>query len=150
MTTKEITEGKKLIAEFLEYKILFKKFRFVNYNSSNEFYWEDDEDNVVCDKNGNILPYDEFPIHEFDELPFDELWDWLMPVVEKIRAFDMLISINISDNSYCRIQKLSDTSIITTQIEDSNNLRLCIWKAVVEFIKWYNEQSKPKIREDKK
>lgn len=71
-------------------------------------------------------------------LMFDRSWDWLMPVVEKINntkvngeRIDVII--------YRRTCHINDPEqiIIETTGED---MLSCTYKAVVEFIKFYNEQ----------
>jgi hypothetical protein len=64
------------------------------------------------------------------ELKYHESWDWLMPVVHKIKevcpsAFEF--DNDTGPNSAFAILQVCDP------IED-------IYKQVVEFIKWYNEQ----------
>ena len=66
---------------------------------------------------------------DFSYLKYHTSWDWLMPVVEKISQiedddFDMQIY-----NRYEYITKLPITGS-----------RELIYKAVVEFIKWYNKK----------
>lgn len=69
------------------------------------------------------------------ELKFNTDWNWIMEAVDKIER-DYKISVLISwqhcviesVNSDFRIEKDSDTKIKAT------------YKAVIEFIKWYNEQ----------
>jgi len=58
-------------------------------------------------------------------LPYHASWDWLMPVVEKI---DKVCGIDIHE------WDLSINEALCTK--DINIL----YKEVIEFIKWYNEQ----------
>lgn len=58
------------------------------------------------------------------ELEYHSSWDWLMPVVEKIKLLT-----STQNEYYGRIIN----ALFTVDI---NN----VYKAVVEFIKWYNQQ----------
>jgi len=65
------------------------------------------------------------------ELKFHSSWDWLMPVVEKIEG-ETDATFNI-ENDNCHIEgpfKLTVNGY--TKFES-------VYKAVVEFIKWYNK-----------
>lgn len=77
-------------------------------------------------------------------LDFDSSWDWLMPVVEKIWKMDKMITINF----------FSKPSIVSTRIyswglgddihereQESDSIIEAVYKAVVEFIKWHNEEN---------
>jgi len=81
-----------------------------------------------------------------DELKYNLRWDWLMSVVEKIESLDLeLLKRNIKYNLDKGINFQNSNSIIIRW--DKNNKRVFIssdrnraYKAVVEFIKWYNKQ----------
>lgn len=112
MKTKEIIEGNKLIAEFMG----------------------------VTQKENNW--YDGFELHQAGlpfrcgaegngthELKFDTSWDWLMSVVEKISS---LSKPNFTDEiNRKRIEIFKKVDIFST-IE-------WVYKSVIEFIKWYNQ-----------
>ncbi len=77
------------------------------------------------------------------DLKFHSSWDWLMPVVEKIEGLD--------DNEGefdCHFEILRDGCLVIawhgeTIIEIYGNTKIeSVWLAVVEFIKWRNEQVK--------
>lgn len=78
---------------------------------------------------------------------YDTSWDWLMPVVEKIETLRY-------DTGICGVvingEKLTEV-IISPQVKNDKievHYRtgepkiICTYKAVVAFIKWYNEQNK--------
>lgn len=121
MKEQEIIEGNKLIAEFMEYQILHKRFQYQSWNSSNESYFSTDTGDIVCDKHGhevNLYP-DGDPLMELSELPFNSSWDWLMPVITKC------------------IEKNIWYSDWTNQLHDGlleQDIEQC-WIACVEFIK---------------
>ena len=116
MKENEILEGNKLIAEFMEWRML---------NGSCMTPYED----------AGMLNGGETSICRFEFLKFHSSWDWLMPVVEKIQIkFDEVIirykTCVIYMGSKRAIEKVEDSTIKAT------------WLAVVEFIKWYNNESK--------
>ena len=77
---------------------------------------------------------------DFSYLKYHSSWDWLMPVVEKIEGEPHLCKVIIETN-YCRVERNSGEHILTM---GSQNLtkKEATYKAVVEFIKWYNKQKK--------
>ena len=96
-------ESNKLIAEFM------------GFTNEKNIGWYDNQmlmsQNVYDNQDGNC----------FDELLFDESWDWLMPVIEEIDhlQFEPIESI--------------EKALFTRSIRDTH-------KAVVEFIKQYNDE----------
>jgi hypothetical protein len=70
----------------------------------------------------------------FDGVPcYDQYWDWLMPVVEKIETLEHTVLIG---REYCEIKHQNyrikhGSSCSSSKIES-------VHQAVVEFIKWYN------------
>ena len=66
-------------------------------------------------------------VHPSD-LAYDEDWNWIMPVVEKI-------SIIASDNPNTKLYEQAG-KVLSTNICCSVET---VWNRVVEFIKWYNE-----------
>ena len=102
-------ENNKLIAEFMGIKQGSK-----NYNLMSEGFMV----TVIDRTKASCIA---------DELRFNISWDWLMPVVDKIEV----------------IQKEMDCeTIIQTGAKiwaKSNNKLEGTYKAVVEFIKWYNK-----------
>ena len=56
------------------------------------------------------------------ELEYHTSWDWLMPVVEKIKDLGYSQELDKIDN------------VLTCDLRINS-----LYKAVVEFIKWYNE-----------
>lgn len=125
MTPKEITEGNILIAEFLGIR--------KNVHNQDQYLSSSFPDKIVC---------------EVHELKYHSSWDWIMPVVEKIsrikiewedvecnytyypRTFGML---SPSGNPMVRIN--------ANQVFEASTLIEATWLAVVDFIKWYNQQN---------
>lgn len=118
MTKEEIIEGSKLIAEFMGY---------VNVRSVKEYpsYRIPEHSYEVNTFDGNTETIDTFDLNW--DLCFHSSWDWLMPVVEKcFQAYD-----SVEDNSSNHQFKLND-ALIEINI-------FSLWKAVIEFITWYNQ-----------
>lgn len=124
----EVQEGNKLIAEFLG--------------------WERDDDTTVFEEStwrtndGNLVV----------DLLFDESWDWLMPVVEKIESIDNpyhgYFGVHICSNG-CTIQatNLRTDKPITNPPHYFDDVTLdtkilSTWYAIVRFIQFYNQQNK--------
>ena len=84
-----------------------------------------------------------------DELQFHKSWDWLMPVVEKIESIedDSLPYISFSKNNFSVTIRNSSCQIISGDYGDTDwfdrfsegSKIKSVYKAVVEFIKWYNK-----------
>lgn len=78
-------------------------------------------------------------VHYKDFNGFSFYWDWLMPVVEKIESLGYYTMINKWSSVY-RINNSQDRKSIVTihgKSKIENTYRVC-----VEFIKWFNTQSK--------
>lgn len=124
----EITEGNKLIAEFMGY--------------------ESDETHVRKDDEKRTR-------HLITELKYHTSWDWLMPVVEKIEKIKpkkdgdvgMLISI---ESNLCKIELGGQqipyedyTENMEFECWEQGETKIqATWQAVTKFIKWYNQNSK--------
>ena len=127
MNQQEITEGNRLIAEFMGFKpdesdrfFLTKQFeRFYEYDT------------------GHFRAQTTF---YGPELIFHTSWDWLMPVVEKIQGIDPEM------NGYEFILYKNDTVLCIfdgTGIYHSKTTSDKItgtWEVVVKFIEWYNKE----------
>ena len=74
------------------------------------------------------------------DLQYHKSWDWLMPVVEKIESlgYELMIA-----ESRCKIHHNTDHSIKEViNIDIVGNKREATYKAIVEFIKKYNDEKK--------
>ena len=103
----------------------------------------------------NYTTYDgEIPQrYHINDLKYHSSWDWLMPVVEKIE--DTLIDLVNDDRTYYDTIVTAEGSICS-RIEHcdkkyyvsfghiyefgGNNKLETTYKAIIEFIKWYNSQ----------
>ena len=117
MTT---TENNKIIAEFLSVKIhpceTIEKFKFLPIEERGLY-------------NGYFI----------DALKYHEDWNWLMEVVEKIESLNYVVEIKIT---WCRIKQIENGNVIVLRWEEEKTKIEAVYNAVVEFIKWYNNQNK--------
>ena len=114
-------ENNKIIAEFLSVKI--HPFKFIPIEERGLY-------------NGYFI----------DELKYHEDWNWLMVVVEKIESleiFDRMGRFNINtknfDENYTSF--ITDKDEYFIQCEGDTKIE-AVYNAVLEFIKWYNNQNK--------
>lgn len=73
---------------------------------------------------------------------YDSSWDWLMPVVEKIEKFSYRIAITTFSVIIHRVQKDENPIIKFPSSKGDTFKREATYRAVVEYIKWYNQQSR--------
>lgn len=139
-------ETNKLIAEFMGAKIKSKKFSYTSTSSYDSCYWFKDFN----------ISYNGISI---SNLKLHKSWDWLIPVVEKIENLNlkeffykwneeektiynfMSTCVDISYN-YCNIYvelELDPPYEISSVTLDSKIE--AVYKAVVNFINWYNEKN---------
>ena len=108
---KNIVENNKLIADFMGYE----KYTYRGYTM---YVFEEDNHRTEVD------------------LHYHKNWNWLMDVVEKIDSIGY--SVNISSSM---VYINSDNGRIVNPILIGVKTKIeCLYEAVVEFIKWYNEQ----------
>ncbi len=129
MENNEILEGNKLIAEFMGLYI------FTDEEDYGNKYWKNkNHEWVDLLGAGNWM----FP----SPPPFHSNWNWFMPVVEKIATLETEVHIcnwkteifsehfPYKDVHFAEVDKTHKTKMI----------ELC-YKAVLEFIKFYNQQN---------
>jgi hypothetical protein len=96
------------------------------------------------------IPAWAFRLYDFDTLPYagyeyHTSWDWIMPVVEKIEneGFDSRIHGYNSDGGFlCDFVDFENNEASCSTSYESKIE--AVYKAVVQFITWYNSQtSKP-------
>lgn len=149
LTQEEITTGNQLIADFMQ---PFSEMAFSSY------YYMPQHSFINC-KYGEYFTEDCF---KPEEMKYHSSWDWLMPVVEKIE--------NISIGRFAKQIKMDDCAPIDgyfwfktskdiiriyanvyywnpeydieglTQNFEGDTKIEATYKAVIEFIKWYNQQ----------
>ena len=123
----------KLIAEFMGYKQSTSKEAGANLvNNVYEWYLKDVGYYYI---NGDY--------HREDYLLFHLDWNWLMKVVEKIESFEdnnrcAKYNINIEQSFVEIIDKNTDDTIVETDAETKIE---ATYNAVIEFIKYYNNEN---------
>lgn len=127
MTQTEILENNKLVAEFMDCIIKKKNTDYI-YKVFDD-YWT------------------------IYGLKYHKSWKWLMPVVEKIELlYNEGIDFNILSDGVI-IYQLRDVDIgqlhnpveiirlTSAEISFDNKIQV-VWLAIINFIKWYNEENK--------
>ena len=113
----EIIEGNKAIAIFMGYKLVEFHSPFLGLGWRNE--------NIKNQLYGLLEGNEERQIY------FNTQWDWLMPVVEKIRA-------TVDEEGY------NQESAIESQLQIFGCTIFSpiktVWWCVIQFIEWYNQQ----------
>jgi len=74
------------------------------------------------------------------EAKYDTSWDWLMPVVEKIEYLGHTVHVAKNDVAVKERNTISSPSVCFIQGKWELTKIEAVYKAVVEFIKWYNNQ----------
>jgi len=164
----DIIEGNKLIAKFdgfIYYDEVIGYDDWGSYPSLSEeltaawvrLHPEESEFNKLFIEHKRIYShfYEQFDI----EIPFIDYhynlryhssWDWLMPVVEKIEAMGYKTVLATSEwgNKYYQ-NIITGVGIIKETIENpskfmgqSDTKIEAVYKATIEFIKWYNQTKK--------
>lgn len=124
-----------LIAEFMGFKFAFERGHRIYYVPS-----------------GEDLKYKAFKLSHVKFI-YDTSWDWLMPVVEKIDGLDeeyttrfgYSVMANLGMRSkyvYCSIENWKGDEIAGTS-GGAKTLIEAVYKTVLGFVKWYNENKKP-------
>jgi hypothetical protein len=128
--TMRTIDNNKLIAEFMGYP---KKQinKGVARLEENKYVW------------GQTYYYINGDWHAEDYLLFHLDWNWLMQVVDKIESFEdnnrcAKYNINIEQSFVEIIDKNTDDTIVET---DADTKTQATYKAVIEFIKYYNNEN---------
>jgi len=132
MTTEEILQGNKLIAEFMGAK----------YDKDTSFCMHPND--LWLPIHG-VVNYKTTESGSGKTLHYHSSWDWLMPVVEKIESMlhdDIVITIEYKD---CLIPVVAgtfktDNDGFDIHIKGAESKINAVYQAVIEFITWYNKQ----------
>jgi len=77
-----------------------------------------------------------------DLLNYEDSWDWLMPVVEKIAAMDyMNFNLSSFDGAGFYDDDYKHTARGTRIFSKKDKLIDSTWQAVIQFIQWYQKQN---------
>ena len=110
------TENNKLIAEFMEYKT---------------------DKYCIYDEDGRTGYFESSTDNKYHT--FDTSWDWLMPVVEKCFYMFEIEKTHLGYYVF-RGKHLININKPILPIATNDEIKiLCVYKAVVKFIKWYNK-----------
>ena len=123
---KEMAENNKLIAEFMGCIIRDENGNLPTESGQHKLFVKEEWDKLnVCS------PYSP------NGVEYHISWNWLMPVIDKIdKVLDDNVLFKIEYN-HAFIEDVENYNII---IDIMANSRLeATYKAIVEFIKWYNE-----------
>lgn len=116
----------KLIAEFMGVK---EQQRFYDSYGQDEPYWY--TSNGLFRTTSRSIP--DVSFQEFlDSCRYDLSWDWLMPVVQKVKTSTFLVEGSI--NPWIIAIRPVNKGLINADLT-------AVYKAVVEFINWYNSQN---------
>ncbi len=147
-------EHNELIAKFMGYQILRKKYETQRMCSSNESNWVIDEDDIVCDIKGREVDDEtQEPYFELESLPFNRSWEWLMPVVEKIESLTHVELKTYNNVSFRRFKHVDFYWVIDgiTDYGDNkqtlNNFIInhdekeinALYNTIADFITWFNK-----------
>ena len=136
MSSKEVLEGNNLIAEFMGWKLHCYNPSEQKSDRVYEFHLYNESGEVIDTDFGG----DSWCWNEGDTLPFHAQWNLLMPVVEKIESLGCIVEIWLSLGKGCRIIKGSfKNPTITIANTESNSTIDAVYEAVIEFIKWSNQ-----------
>lgn len=135
MTSVEIKENNKLLAEFLGYKY----FGFDRSKAGVKPGWKT-HNNTTSEKLfylGNVGER-HYLCRGHNDLRFYNSWDWLMAVVDKIESLG---------GDYCLVTSRFGYSIYTgaygaidAKRSDFDKNINCLYFVVAEFVKWYNNE----------
>jgi len=101
----------------------------------------------ILEGNKLIAKFMDMPITRYSEFYFNDKWDWLMPSIERVEEISEL-SQNRKCNFHVTIEKHRcfikwGIGYTICDINDYRNSKISIvYKAVIEFIKWYNQNKK--------
>jgi hypothetical protein len=96
-----------------------------------------------CSEEGFLIhPKTNYDV-EINNLMFHSDWNWLMEVVEKIENIsfnksDIFFNVTIGSGLYCTIQDSNFDGLLEINTSEETRIKT-VYKAVFEFIKWYNE-----------
>ena len=147
MEEKEILDGNRIITEFIGGLIVAGTQENAMGSSYSKRYNTFAECQIFCDKvnmrqdvNKDNFARNYFPVHHRGIMKYRTSFDWLMPVVEKIKNMktqDIITKMNGIDSvmPYLSAQLPIKRALLKVDITE-------LFRAVVAFIKWFNEQKK--------
>lgn len=129
-------ESNKLIAEFMGYE-------YIPFNNPEKYLpgWWNIKTKEFIKKLGNCykLPYGVYLGRKNDSLCYHSSYDWLFPVLEKIKSLGCVIEIVFNFDVKCRICKINPKSETINIFSEFNGIE-GVYDCVIQFIKLYNEE----------
>lgn len=119
-----MNENNKMIALFMGFKLVGKELVDVDTEYSSHKLVEDFNVHMLF-----LLEEDEYP--DYSYLSFNSHWDWLMPVIAKIRDLSKTVNEVEIDTWYEYMKEVLPFADIKSA-----------YKYTVEFIQWYNKKNK--------
>lgn len=139
---KEIIEGNKLIAEFMGAATLEKCPNIIKGYIQKDEVWFSEEYNPKIEVESTT---------KLTDLKYDSSWNWLMPVVERIKFiedhqddfFEDYHSINFKMEFFYGVELWIDKDRLYLQTAfGEDTLKDAVYSAVLNFINWYNKTKK--------
>ncbi len=122
MESKNVLIGNKLIAEFIG----MPETNIENHFGTVESEW--------C--LNSTIPF----AVPYDNAMFDESWDWLMPVVEKIEEMDVVASFQIEQPTIYIWASSESSTFEDIEVDTFAKSKIeAVYESCIKFIKWYNE-----------
>lgn len=128
--TKE--QSDRLICEFMGVRPKYNSF-------SRKFDWTDG----VLFMSSNVL-YESTMNSIVSYVKYRTSWDWLMPVIEKIKSLGEITNVNYNLGGDFIIEGFTGKEILNIIINREDylsDLDMCYF-GCAEFVKWYNERNK--------
>lgn len=88
---------------------------------------------ILCVKGSEYLPNGTYSIHKINELQYHKSWDWLIPIIKQIKE---IVNVELSINNFECVKEMELTIYPYDYTIEQ------VYKAVVEFIEWYNDLNK--------
>ena len=127
MTNEEIIQNNKLIAEFMGATVTLAYSEMPEMNQDGLIFYYQDKSSPSLYRNMSSA-----------EIKYHYSWSWLMPVVEKIEQgnYGFKMCRKVVEIYY------DDTKEVILKVKESSRFE-SLYKAVIDFINWYNTNLKP-------
>jgi len=104
-----------------------------------------DFDGLLQDSYGKYFKYGIFKAYNESEFKYHESYEWLMPVVERIKELKHPVNFyqSLIQNTV-EIYSMVDRHYIVRVSDTIEKPITILWLAVVEFIEWFNKQENDK------
>ncbi len=78
-----------------------------------------------------------------NELKFNESWDWLMQVVEKIEEMDVVASFQIEQPTIYIWSSSESSTFKNIEVDIFTKSKIqAVYEACIKFIEWYNNENR--------